>query len=247
MRRPRARESFAATLPPAALPNESQSAGQVGFHLHELRTAEDRLGFRADRSAPLMENPEQAGRAAALIREVGDAAMQSVDASRTAPGALLLLGLGLCVRYRDLSIPWSSLTLDVDAEAETTPEGPTPRVLLLEDRDDFRSVLHDYLVSRSYQVTSVRNGVEGLREITKDTFDLILCDMMMPQGGGEMFYWAVTRVRSGAGRRFIFFTGHQKNPAIEFFFQRVNATVLIKPFKLAALDSAISDVFRKLA
>ncbi len=85
--------------------------------------------------------------------------------------------------------------------------------MLLEDRDDFRSVLHDYLVSRSYQVTSVRSGVEGLREITKDTFDLILCDMMMPQGGGEMFYWAVTRVRLGAGRRFIFFTGHQNNPA----------------------------------
>jgi CheY-like chemotaxis protein len=140
-----------------------------------------------------------------------------------------------------------SVTLDVDAEAEMTPEGPTPRVLLLEDRDDFRSVLHDYLVSRSYQVTSVRSGVEGLRKITKDTFDLILCDMMMPQGGGEMFYWAVTRVRLGAGRRFIFFTGHQNNPAIEFFFQRVNAPVLFKPFKLAELDSAISDVFRKLA
>jgi CheY-like chemotaxis protein len=151
------------------------------------------------------------------------------------------------MRFRDLFIPWSSLRSDVDAEAETRPEGPTPRVLLLEDRDDFRSVLHDYLVSRFYQVTSVRSGVEGLREITKDTFDLILCDMMMPQGGGEMFYWAVTRVRPGAGRRFIFFTGYQNNPAIEFFFQRVNAPVLIKPFKMAALDSAISDVFRKLA
>ena len=35
-------------------------------------------------------------------------------------------------------------------------------------------------------------------------------------------------------------------PKIEFFFQRVNATVLIKPFKLEALDSAIRDVFCKL-
>jgi CheY-like chemotaxis protein len=95
-------------------------------------------------------------------------------------------------------------------------------------------------------VTSVRSGVEGLREIMKHTFDLILSDMMMPQVGGEMFYWGVTRVRSGASRRFIFFTGHQSNPAVEFFFERVNATVLIKPFKLKALDSAISDVFRKL-
>ena len=120
------------------------------------------------------------------------------------------------------------------------------RVLLLEDRDDFREVLHDHLVFRSYKVTSVRNGVEGLREIMKGAFDLILCDMMMPEVGGEMFYWAVTRVRSAAAQRFIFFTGHQNNSAIKFFFRRVNATVLTKPFHLAELDSAIRDVFRKL-
>jgi len=30
---------------------------------------------------------------------------------------------------------------------------------------------------------------------------------------------------------------------IDFFFERLNATVLFKPFKLSALDSAISSVF----
>ena len=124
--------------------------------------------------------------------------------------------------------------------------GPAKRILLLEDRDDFRKVLDDYLVSRSFQVTSVPSGVEGLREIMKGTFDIIICDMMMPQVGGEMFYWAVTRVRPAAGQRFIFFTGHRNDPKIEFFFQRVKATVLIKPFKLEELDSAVRDVFCKL-
>ena len=120
------------------------------------------------------------------------------------------------------------------------------RVLLLEDRNDFREVLHDYLVSRSFQVISVPSGVEGLREIIKGRFDLIICDMIMPRVGGEMFYWAVTRVRPAAAQRFIFFTGHQNNPTLEFFFQRVKATVLIKPFKLEALDAAMRDVARKL-
>jgi CheY-like chemotaxis protein len=147
------------------------------------------------------------------------------------------------------------ITLDIDADKEVMPEievppdhaaGPAKRILLLEDRDDFRKALDDYLASRSFQVTSVPSGVEGLREIMKGTFDLIICDMMMPQVGGEMFYWAVTRVRPAAGQRFIFFTGHQNDPKIEFFFQRVNATVLIKPFKLEALDLAIRDVFCKL-
>ena len=110
-----------------------------------------------------------------------------------------------------------NLTLDLDAVQVAMSGIEVPpdyafrsgqRVLLLEDRDDFREVLHDYLVSRSFQVTPVPSGVEGLRKIITDPFDLIVCDMMMPRVGGEMFYWAVTRVRPAAGQRFIFFTGH---------------------------------------
>ena len=157
--------------------------------------------------------------------------------------------------FRDRSVK-ETVTLDLDADkAAAMPVTEVPgdhlfrpgqRVLLLEDRDEFREVLHDYLLYRSFQVTSVPSGVEGLREIMKDPFDLIVCDMMMPQVGGEMFYWAVTRARPAAAQRFIFFTGHQNNPRINFFFQRVKATVLIKPFKLQALDSAIANVVRKL-
>jgi CheY-like chemotaxis protein len=142
--------------------------------------------------------------------------------------------------------PADTVTLHIDLEEGATRRAPTVKILLLEDRDDFRDVLYDYLSCRSYQVTSVRSGVEGLREIIKDPFDLIICDMMMPRMGGEMFYWAVTRVRPAAAQRFIFFSGHMNNPAIEFFFRRVNATVLFKPFKLSALGSAIRNVLRKL-
>jgi DNA-binding response OmpR family regulator len=137
------------------------------------------------------------------------------------------------------------VTVDIDQEVATFC-GPPRRILLLEDRTDFREVIRDHLVFRSYDVISVPSGVEGLREVINGAFDLIICDMMMPQVGGEMFYWAVTRVRPATARRFIFFTGHQNNPAIEFFFRRVNATVLRKPFKLGALEATIESVLRKL-
>jgi CheY-like chemotaxis protein len=143
------------------------------------------------------------------------------------------------------SDPTKVATLEIEAPPDDVA-GPAQRVLLLEDRGDFREVLRDHLVARSFQVTSVQSGVEGMFEIRKGAFDLIICDMMMPRMGGEMFYWAVTRIRPATARRFIFFTGHRNNPALEFFFQRVNATVLNKPFTLKALDSTIRDVFRKL-
>ena len=132
--------------------------------------------------------------------------------------------------------------------AEAPPkEAPRPvqRVLLLEDRDDFREVLRDHLTFRGFEVTSVPSGIEGLAEIRKTAFELIICDMLMPRSGGEMFYWAVTRLSPATAQRFIFFTGHRNNPAIDFFFKRTGATVLMKPFKLADLDKTMSDVLRR--
>src|SRR5580700_7388664 len=94
--------------------------------------------------------------------------------------------------------PEEIATLEINISPAVPPAyvaGPAQKVLLLEDRDDFREVLRDHLTSRFFQVTSVPSGVEGLREIRNGVFDLIICDMMMPRVGGEMFYWAVTRLR----------------------------------------------------
>lgn len=125
-------------------------------------------------------------------------------------------------------------------------EAPALKVLLLDDQEDFRDSIRDYLVSRLYRVTEVSNGVEGLREIMQDTFDLIVCDMMMPKLGGEMFYWAVTRIRPAARLRFIFITGHQNDPTLVHFFRRIQATVLYKPFRLEDLNGCLLDIDRKL-
>jgi CheY-like chemotaxis protein len=143
----------------------------------------------------------------------------------------------------DVEVPEDEgLKMDVAPKKASVPEG---RVLLLEDRDDFREVLRDHLSSR-FQVTLAPSGVEGLREIRENAFDIILCDMMMPRMGGEMFYWAVTRSRPATAKRFIFFTGHRNHPELEYFFNRVNATVIIKPFKLTELDTTIDNILRSL-
>lgn len=141
--------------------------------------------------------------------------------------------------------PTKVVTLEINVDLGAAVEPPR-RVLLLEDRDDFREVVGDHLAFRGFQVTSVPSGVDGLREIKAGCFDVIISDMMMPRGGGEMFYWAVTRLRPAAARRFIFFTGHRNNPAMQFFFKRVNATMLVKPFRLSELDETINGVLRRL-
>ncbi len=123
---------------------------------------------------------------------------------------------------------------------------PPQKVLLLDDSDDFRDLVREFLTSRFYEVTAVSNGTEGVREIMRDSFDLILCDMMMPKMGGEMFYWAATRIRPASRFRFLFITGYQNDPKVQAFFQRIDATVLVKPFGLEVLTARILEIERKL-
>jgi len=138
------------------------------------------------------------------------------------------------------------ITLDFRSGEKPTGAAPFAKLLLLEDRTDFQSVLGDYLVSLCYELTTASSGSEGVQHVMKRGFDAIICDMMMPKMGGEMFYWAVTRSRPATRDRFIFFTGHKDNPSLEFFFRRINARVLYKPFKLSELEAAISDILVKV-
>jgi DNA-binding NtrC family response regulator len=122
----------------------------------------------------------------------------------------------------------------------------TRRILLLDDQEDFRELLAEYLTGQSFEVTGVGDGAAGLRAILRETFDLIVCDMMMAKVGGEMFYWAVSRVRPAARLRFIFITGHQNDPTVQHFFKRIDATVLVKPFRLEDLKMCFKEVEQKL-
>jgi len=118
----------------------------------------------------------------------------------------------------------------------------TKRILLLEDDEDFRNIIKEFLESRFYDVKTVRNGVEGVREIMASDFEVILCDMMMPTLPGDMFYLAVERMRPHLCSRFIFMTGHKGDGKIADFIKKVNGTILTKPFLVDDLLEMIAFI-----
>lgn len=115
-------------------------------------------------------------------------------------------------------------------------------VLLLEDDKQFKGVIRDFLEENYYKVTAVENGADGVREIVKQDFDVIICDMMMPKLPGDMFYLAVERMRPHLCRRFVFVTGHRGNPKINDFIKSVNGTMLTKPFHVDDLLEIIAFI-----
>jgi len=119
-------------------------------------------------------------------------------------------------------------------------------ILLLDDDVDLADTLKQLLESHNYVVTTVGNGVEGVREIMRFDFDLIMCDMMMPQMPGDMFYFAVERTKPQLCSRFIFITGYPDKPEVARFLSGLpDSVVLHKPVSNEELIHTISFVLKK--
>jgi two-component system cell cycle sensor histidine kinase/response regulator CckA len=114
------------------------------------------------------------------------------------------------------------------------------RILILEDDAEFNAILQQYLESEEYEVVAVPNGAEGIREILAGDFEAIVCDIMMPNLPGDMFYLAVERMRPHLCSRFIFITGYNDNVKVAEFIDRIEGTVLKKPFHVDDLIDLIS-------
>ncbi len=62
--------------------------------------------------------------------------------------------------------------------------GRTPRILLVEDNGDMREYVRRLLHEDGYDVETAANGEEALELATKNSYDLILSDVMMPKMDG---------------------------------------------------------------
>lgn len=118
------------------------------------------------------------------------------------------------------------------------------KVLTLEDDQEFAGVLKAHLEHHGHTVMSVPNGSEGLKLVLAEDFDVIICDLMMPQVAGNMFYVAVEKSKPHLRNRFIFVTGFGSDPKVEKFLKESGQKHLWKPFAPADLLRAMDEVVR---
>jgi signal transduction histidine kinase len=68
----------------------------------------------------------------------------------------------------------------VPAAETTAPEGPRPRVLIIDDVFDNRAVLGRRFERRGFEVFEADCGLKGLEMVGEQEFDVVLLDWMMP-------------------------------------------------------------------
>lgn len=130
-------------------------------------------------------------------------------------------------------------------DIETAEPPKAKKILMLEDEVAFAIVLKENLEAEGYHVTVVSNGAEGLKKILTSNFEIILCDMVMPNFPGDMFYLAVERVRPNLCKRFIFISGYRGDAKIREFIRSIRGLMLWKPFEMHVLFDAIRVVNSK--
>lgn len=124
----------------------------------------------------------------------------------------------------------------------TRPVGKNPSILIIEDNVALSSSLQMLLEAQSFDVSCTGDGVGGVRNVELMDFDVILCDLVMPNLPGDLFYEAVKRIKPHLADRFIFMSGEKGNAKWEEFVKSTGCKVLWKPFPLPDLMNAIRSV-----
>ncbi len=119
-------------------------------------------------------------------------------------------------------------------------------VLLVEDDSRVRKALERTLSAR-FDVVVAEGVDEALRRIDEASFDVILSDWKMPNGGGRQLYELTAERRPELGDRMVFMTGAALSAPDRSFIEEHGLTVLPKPLALDAISAAVSAVDEKTA
>lgn len=175
-------------------------------------------------------------------------------------------GLGLAVSLGLMRAQQGDLTL-----LESTPEGSTfvlslaasdeddsslrvpvipvkhdgLRVLVIDDEKQVRDGLRRAL-SKSFYIevaAGVDEALEAIRTSQND-IDAVLCDILMPAGGGARFYQELQTVAPDLAKRTLFMTGGATSAEAQEFLARNSERVLLKPLDRDKLRQEILGLVR---
>ncbi len=115
---------------------------------------------------------------------------------------------------------------------------PLPRVLIVDDQPEIARALARVFAGEA-EITVATSGVEALACFGRGTtFELVLCDVMMPGMTGPQLFAKVKALEPQAAAAFVFTTGgvdadHQRE------LQATGARCLAKPVDIAALRNLL--------
>jgi nitrogen-specific signal transduction histidine kinase/CheY-like chemotaxis protein len=116
------------------------------------------------------------------------------------------------------------------------------RILIIDDEPLLGQTLR-LAFQEKHDVDVAASGREALERLAKDSaYDLVLCDLMMPDVSGEHVFKAVSEHSPGLLPRFVFMTGGAFTERAQEFLARFQGRQLEKPFNIDEVESLLAEL-----
>jgi len=116
------------------------------------------------------------------------------------------------------------------------------RILVIDDERAVRELISDALKIEGHDVLTANDGKEGLDLISQHRFDLVFCDLRMPEMDGQALYEEVQRYHPQVLKRIVFVTAQANSADYGPFLRETGIPVIEKPFTLSQLRQAVTKM-----
>lgn len=116
------------------------------------------------------------------------------------------------------------------------------RILVIEDEASIQNILRIFLEDAGYQVTLADDGMDGIAAFHKDSFDLVLLDIMMPRLDG---YSVCEMIRNESSTPVILLTALDDEDNQMKGFNLLADDYITKPFSMPLVLKRIEAVLRR--
>jgi two-component system NtrC family sensor kinase len=145
-----------------------------------------------------------------------------------------------------IELPVGAMPAPQPPESEAPlPSSPTA-ILIVDDEIGIARGLARLLRRDGHQVDTAGSGRQALAMLQAREYDLILCDLRMPELDGPGFYRAVAARQPHLLPRFVFLTGDTLGPEARAFLDEVSAPRLVKPFSATEGRRVVRQALRAL-
>jgi CheY-like chemotaxis protein len=117
-------------------------------------------------------------------------------------------------------------------------------ILVIDDEPSVIRALTGLLRRDGYHVGTASNGRHAMVQLQEQPYDVIVCDLHMPDLDGPAFYALLTRAYPALCQRVIFLTGDTRGAASRTFLTQCGRPWLRKPSPIATIRRAIQDVLQ---
>jgi PAS domain S-box-containing protein len=151
-------------------------------------------------------------------------------------------GLGTTV---EMFLPRFHGSLDSTANPEpvATSAAALSTILVVEDEEDVRNLITEYLGELGYRTLCARDGTAALGILSSpEQIDLLLTDVGLPGMNGRQIADAARETRPRL--RVLFMTGYAENAALDEGFLAEGMQLLAKPFAMEALSNKVAHLLR---